>query len=470
MKNRAFLRNMLKVAMGQGLSLLSGVAVGLLLPKALGLEDYGFLKIYTLYIAYTALLHLGFADGILIRLAGMEYTQLDKSRMRTYTRFMTGFQGAFGVVLLLAGIFVPDPDYRFIIAMLGVNMVTINLTTYYQFVSQAVQRFSEFTFKNIVVAALKLCFVLVLLALRLWDVAHVSYRVYIVGLNVIDALVLIWYVIAYRDITFGRGAGLRNCGADILEIFRLGIFLTVAYQASHLVLALDRQFVSMFYATETYGLYSFAYNIITLISTMISSLAIVLLPALRRIKPEEASARFSNILRMVAILVGGCALCYFPLVVFIRWFLPDYAGSLTYLRIILPALMYHSGISVVMFTFCKALDENKAFFKISLLILVAGFLANVLAQLLFGTPEAISYASLVTMSLWYLAAGIHISRCVQAGIKREWVYLTVLSLLFLGCTAPSLGNWQGMALYALAFAVVTLAFYGKTIKIRRQHT
>lgn len=461
MKNRSFLRNMLKVAMSQGVSMLSGVAVGLLLPKALGLEDYGFLKIYTLYVAYTALLHLGFADGILLHLAGKDYESLDKTRMRTYTQFFVAMQSVLGAVLLVAGALVADPDYSFIIAMLGVNMVIINLTTYYQFISQAVQRFSEYSFKNLVVAVLKLLFVAALLVLRYGNIASVDYRFYIIGLNVIDGLVLAWYVATYGAITFGKGEKLSPCLPDIAGIFRLGIMLTVAYQTSHLVLALDRQFVSMFYSTEEYALYSFAYNIITLISTMISSLAIVLLPALRRVSPEEAGSHYGGFLRTVAMLVGLCVLCYFPLTVFIRWFLPEYAESVKYLRLVLPALMYHSGISVVMFTFCKALGENKAFFRISLLTLGIGLLTNALAQMIFATPEAISIASLITMALWYLIAGIRVGKRVQAKMGKEFVYLTVLGGLFLLCTEPSVNNWLGMALYVAAFAVVTAVFYGK---------
>ncbi len=469
MKNRSFLRNMLKVALGQGVSLLSGVAVGLLLPKALGLEDYGFLKIYTLYVAYTALLHLGFADGILLRLAGRDYESLDQAKMRAYTQFFAMMQGIIGAALLMAGALVADPDYRFIIVMLGVNMVIINLTTYYQFISQAVQRFSEYTFKNLVVAALKLCFVLALLALRYGNIAAVSYRFYIIGLNVIDFVVLAWYVVTYRSITFGKRQRLRESKADIIGIFRLGIMLTVAYQVSHLVLALDRQFVSLFYPTETYALYSFAYNIITLISTMISSLSIVLLPALRRLKAEETGSRYGDFLRVVAMLVGSCALCYFPLTVFIRWFLPEYAESVQYLRIVLPALMYHSGISVVMFTFCKALGENKAFFKISLLILLLGLVTNTLAQLIFATPQAISIASLITMAAWYVIAGAWVGRRVQVKMGREFAYLTVLSALFLLCTSPSVSNWLGMGAYAAAIVAVTAVFYGKFLleKIRK---
>ena len=64
-KQKGKIKALLYVAFSRGISLLSGVAVGLLLPKVLSVQDYGILKIFTLYVTYTALLHFGFVDGIL---------------------------------------------------------------------------------------------------------------------------------------------------------------------------------------------------------------------------------------------------------------------------------------------------------------------------------------------------------------------------------------------------------------------
>ena len=46
--------------------LLSNIATGLIIPKLLGVNNYGYYKIFTLYLGYAPLLHLGFVDGILL--------------------------------------------------------------------------------------------------------------------------------------------------------------------------------------------------------------------------------------------------------------------------------------------------------------------------------------------------------------------------------------------------------------------
>ena len=308
-KKSSALGNILKVAFSRGISLASGVVTGLLLPKLLGVTDYGFLKIYTLYVVYTALLHFGFVDGILLKFAGKSYEELDKSRFRAYTLFFAVFQAVIGMAMVGASCFLSNVDYRFILMMLGINMIIINLTTYYQFISQATQRFGEYSMRNLLVSAFKLVLVLVLLGLQYGGVADISYRVYIVCLNVMDGILLLWYIFTYRGITFGKMLSPAKLGSEIFDLFKTGIVLTVAYQISHLVFALDRQFVSVLYPTDTYGQYSFSYNIVTLISTMISSMSVVLLPMLKRVTRELASGYYKRLIAAVAVLVGGAMTC-----------------------------------------------------------------------------------------------------------------------------------------------------------------
>ena len=423
-------KDMMGVAVSRGLSLTAGVVTGLLLPKLLTVSDYGYLKIFTLYLTYTALLHFGFVDGILLKFAGRDYEMLRREQLRTYTRFFALFQVAAGCALSVAGSLFQDPAYRFILRMLGVNMVLVNLTTYYQFISQATRRFSEYSAKQLLAAVFKAGLVIVLLILRSMGVLEVSYRLYIIALNGIDGVMLLWYVWIYRDITFGPGMPLKEQRGEIGELFKQGILLTLAYQVSHLVLVLDRQFVSVLYPTDTYAVYSFAYNLVMMLSVMISSLAVVLLPVLKRVEPERIKPYYRKTLSVTAILTGAALCCYFPLVGLIRWFLPEYEQSLSYLAAVLPALMYSSCISVVMFTFCKALEQNAGFFKTGCMVLGIGCLTNGAAYGLFRTPLAISYASLLTMAAWFLLQERQLYKHTGMKGRKEFFYLTVLAIGF----------------------------------------
>ena len=461
---KSALKNIIHVAFSRGVSLLSGVAVGLLIPKILSVEGYGYFKIYTLYITYTALLHFGFVDGILLRLAGKDYEKLDKSKVRTYTVFFVSFQIAIGAAMAISSIFLQDSDYSFILLMLGINMIIINITSYYQFVSQATQRFAEYSARNFMVAVLKIAFVLVLLVAQMTNFFDVSYKIYVIGLNFIDGFLLLWYIFTYRDITFGQRTLLSESKKDIISIFKQGIILTAAYQVSHLVLSLDRQFVSILYSTEEYAIYSFAYNIVTLISTMISSLSVVLLPMLKKATEEFVKNNYKNVMAVVSILVGISIACYFPLDAFIKWFLPYYEYSTVYIRIVLPSLMYSSCISVVMFTFCKVLDMNFKFFKNGCIVLVIGFVSNVIAYMIFKTPESISYASLVTMALWFLIEGHHLGKAVNVKTYKEFIYISLLSAGFILTTTVIPSICTGMIVYVLFYVAVTFAMYRSFIK------
>lgn len=454
-------KDMMGVAVSRGLSLAAGVVTGLLLPKLLTVSDYGYLKIFTLYLTYTALLHFGFVDGILLKFAGRDYEMLCREQLRTYTCFFALFQVVVGCALSAAGLLFHDPAYRFVLQMLGVNMVLVNLTTYYQFISQATQRFSEYSAKQLLAAVLKAGLVIALLVLQSSGVLEASYRLYIIALNGIDGVMLLWYVWIYRDITFGPGLPLKELHGEIRELFKQGILLTLAYQVSHLVLVLDRQFVSVLYPTDTYAVYSFAYNLVMMLSVMISSLAVVLLPVLKRVELERIKPYYRKTLSVTAVLTGAALCCYFPLVELIRWFLPEYESSLSYLAAVLPALTYSSCISVVMFTFCKALAQNANFFKTGCVVMGIGCATNAAAYGVFRTPLAISYASLLTMAVWFLLQEGQLYKHTGMKGRKEFFYLTVLTLGFLSVAQAVSSCWVGLAAYLVWFLAATWCFYRK---------
>ena len=464
MENKSFGKSLMVVAFSRMVSLLSGVLVGFLLPKIFSVTDYGFYKVFTLYAVYTALLHFGFVDGMLLKIAGTDYKDLSLPKMRAYTRFFFYLETAVALLMVLVGVVFVRGEYLFILLMLALNMLFVNVTTYYQFVSQAVQRFGEYSAKNLIVAVVKIVFVILLFALQMADVMGVSYHVYLIGLNVVDGAVMLWYVSIYRDITFGSGDTIRSVRSDIRSIFKTGILLTLAYQVSHLILALDRQFVNVLFSTEDFAVYSFAYNIVTMISTMISSISIVLLPMLKKRTRDLVVRSYPTCSSTVAMVAGGGLLCYFPLVWFVGWFLPQYSGAMAYVSVVLPAFLFSSVITVVMFTVDKALDMSLDFFREGCVVLGLGLVTNVAAYLLWRTPMALSYASLLVMMVWFLLSGLRLGKRIGIGVMKEFFYLMLLAVGFLTVTALVEGLILGLALYTAWFAVWTMVFYFERLR------
>jgi len=59
-------------------SLFVSVMVILILPKAVGVEDYGYFQLYLFYSTYVGFLHFGWIDGIYLKTGGEKYKNLDK--------------------------------------------------------------------------------------------------------------------------------------------------------------------------------------------------------------------------------------------------------------------------------------------------------------------------------------------------------------------------------------------------------
>lgn len=61
-----FIKNVLKIAISNIFIILSGVVSGFFLPKLLGVTDYGFYKIFNLYITYGVFFDLGISRYLFI--------------------------------------------------------------------------------------------------------------------------------------------------------------------------------------------------------------------------------------------------------------------------------------------------------------------------------------------------------------------------------------------------------------------
>ena len=64
--SNSFIKDSISIISSNIFLLLSGVLNGIILPKIMGVTQYGYYKVFSLYAGYIALLHFGFVDGMLL--------------------------------------------------------------------------------------------------------------------------------------------------------------------------------------------------------------------------------------------------------------------------------------------------------------------------------------------------------------------------------------------------------------------
>lgn len=74
-----FLKDFSYALLSNLVSLIVSVLMILVIPKLIGVREYGYWQLYLFYSSYVGFLHFGWIDGIYLRFGGKEYKDLDKS-------------------------------------------------------------------------------------------------------------------------------------------------------------------------------------------------------------------------------------------------------------------------------------------------------------------------------------------------------------------------------------------------------
>lgn len=458
--NNEFRKNVIKVALSNIVTILSGILVGFFIPKLMGPTNYGLYKIYSLYLTYIGLFNIGFVEGIYIKYGGVDYGKLDKKEFRMFTRFLFYVEVVFTIIVFGISFFLVSRTYSIIFCLLGLSIIGKIMTGYFQFVSQLSSRFKELAFRNIINAILTILNVLFLFTLYKLRVYNLlDFRVYIVLTILIQLLLFSWYCYTYKDIIFGESYLIKDNKKSILNLIKIGSPLLIANLIGTLVLSMDRQFISILFDNSTYGVYAFAYNILTLIITAISALSTVLYPSLKRKERDNIICSYYMFSKVTLVVVFLLLSSYYLMIPIINYFLSDYSGAIAILKVIYPIIVFQSLVTIVIHNYFKALEKTNLIFIQSVITLFFSIVLNFIFYKIFGTAISISYASVIIVIIWYLVSEISLLK----GLKNihSHVYIIIMLICFL--YEPSNIWYINFIIYVILYLILTMLFFGKNI-------
>lgn len=465
-ENKKIISNIFKVAFSNIIKLLSGVLVGFLLPKIIGVTDYGFYKTFTLYITYVGLFHFGIADGIYLKYGGMSYDELDKNKFKFYSQFFIFLECILSIIMLFISLSFISGEYKFIFSCVAIYLLCNNVTGYFQMISQITSRFNELSIRNIIQSLLTITAVLSLYFLYKYSNYDVTYKIYTLMYIGIIFILSLWYIFTYRKIVFGSTTGWKNEKKDIWLFIKIGFPLLIANLCSTFILTLDRQFVNIIWPVtdldNTYSIYAFAYNMLSLVTTATTAISTVIYPTLKKTTEETLKHNYSRLISIILIFVFFAMIAYYPLVFIVNNFLAKYNDSLIYFRIIFPGLACQSAITIIMHNYYKVLGYNFKFFIKGIVTIVISFVANLIAYLIFKTPLAISVASIITMLIWYFYVEYFFVKKYKVKTAKNIIYMVISMGIFYGVTFIE-NVFIGFGIHIISYLLVTYLFFCKDI-------
>lgn len=427
-----------------GISILSS----LIIPKFLGIKDYGYWQLYVFYFGFVGFFHLGWLDGIYLKEGGNEYEDLDRGVIGSQYWYHLFYEIILVVFLSLIVIISIQSDKKKVILLLTlVSMVVSNCRTFILLLFQATNRIKEYAHlarddKNIY-------FILSMLYLFFGGKNFII----LIIIDILSKLAMtIWGGVMIKDVIFNPLISLKFIFPQIKDNIKIGSNLMLSTVVSGLIIGIPRIFVEKQWDIATFAKLSFTLSISNMFMIFINSVGIVIFPILRKINQSHLKKLYQNLRLPFVCFTFSILLAFIPVKYLLFIWLPEYKQSLIFMGILFPMIVYEGRMSLLISTYLKTMRFEKYI-----------LLAN-----LFGVFFSIilSFISVfITKNIYIAVLSIMIciiSRCVVAelllcrmmiiSIGKEIFAEIILTLLFIVSNLIN-NSLLGFTLYVFSFSI-----------------
>ncbi|VEU83291.1 hypothetical protein [Acholeplasma hippikon] len=461
MINKSTAKSFVLVVISNLVKLVSSFASIFILPLIFTKQDYGFYKLFILYVSYIGLFHFGFIDGIYLKFGGKDLEELPKGNFRVYSKFMFVFQLIVSMIGICLSFFM-NGDRQQIFMLVSLNLFAQNLTSYFQFISQITSRFKEFAIRNVIYTVLNLG---VILSFYIFGVSE--YIIFLAITVLVNYILLCWYLYTYRDLVFGERSDLNN-KSDLIGLFKLGIPLLISNLVVTFMNTLPRQFVELMYPVEQFenefSNFSFAFTLMGFTSVFLTAIGLVIYPILKKSTKETLRENYKKLQRFLSVFLFIAFAAYFPLDYIVQRFIPHYIESIRIFLIMVPSIVFTSLVTVINHNYFKTLNYNKQFLIVGLIGIIE--LVGIISFSYFNLSRSllsISWSTLVGIVIWYLMSEIYLSKRLNVNNFKNIAYLFISSLIFYAIALNF--NWiSGLFLYITVIVSFSILYFLKDFK------
>lgn len=432
-------------------SFLVGVAVILLVPKVIGVEEYGYFQLFLFFIGYVGFFHFGWADGIILRYAGKTWESLSRPRFSGQIHAFLFFEIAlWGLFALASWLYFGQGARLFVLLCTAVGAVLVLANTFLRVILQAANRIKVYALLVLLERLVYLVCVLSVLFIGARD-----FRFFIVAYLTAQGATLIGALWFCRDLVLARPETDRAVFRESAECIRVGIKLMLANVASFLILGIIRLGIERAWGIAVFGKISLLLSSVSILFVFVNAASLALLPALRREEHERfRTLYFPSRITLTWFLLISFVFAY-PASRLVALWLPAYADSLVYLPLILPVCLFESSVSLLTGTYLKVLRREKDFLigntaalLVSTVFLVISIpVLHNLALAVLAMPASLAVRS------WFL------EKCLAArldvNVMPVFATEVLASVAFIGLSL-GVGGFTGSILYAVFLLIAFL--------------
>ena len=432
-------------------SMIISSLVILIVPKLIGIKEYGYWQLYLFYSSYVGFLHLGWNDGIYLRYGGKKYDELDKRLFfsQFYMLFISQIIIAL-IVILSVNILEFEQDKLFIIQMTAVCMVIMNVNYMLLFILQGTNRIKEYAQITMMDRVL---YCLIIIFFLFFGVRE--YKLMVVA-DVFGKFICLLFAMYYcRDIVFQKISTFYLSIKETIDNINVGIKLMFSNIASMLIMGVVRFGIENTWDVTTFAKVSLTLSVSNLMMVFINAIGLIMFPLLRRTDEERLSHIYITMRDFLMVVLLGMMMLYYPIRVLLMMWLPEYTDSLMYMALLFPMCIYEGKMSLLINTYLKTLREEKAMLKVNLIALGFALILTFITTILIEDLNLAILSIMILLVFRCICAEIYLSKIMNISVFRDIILEIIMTIIFI------LGGWfvnPGMAVVIYALSYVTYLF------------
>lgn len=423
-----FVSNIFWVFGSQLIVLALGVIKALILPIALGVEDFAYWQIYLFYTLYVGITTLGYTDGLYLKYGGFTLQDLPLAKIRVANFFYLLVIAVGSVALFIFAALNDDFPRQVIFTAVALNVIILGVIANIGLTLQAVNELRAYAY---LVSADKLFFTLCLTGL-FFDEFRSFY--FIIATDILSKFILMIILLyRYRQLFCGGLVVMSDGFREFVSSLGAGAQLLIANISGMLVFGVGRIIVEYGGGIEGYAHYAFSVTLSSIVFVSISALGVAVYPALKRLLREDYLNYFEKMNNAFLLIIFLMLSGFFPAVLLIDYFFINYRPALEFLSPMFIVIVLQGKMTLVNNTFFKALRLESQMLFANLCSLIVVCVVSTIIFLWTGAIVSIVYSTLCTVFVCAYACEIYLRQQMSGRFSASilWEPFSLAAFIFI---------------------------------------
>ncbi|MDZ4180228.1 MAG: hypothetical protein U1E29_13515 [Coriobacteriia bacterium] len=455
--------NLSAAMVAQTVGLTVSIVGGLLVPKALGVEEFGYWQLFIFYASYVGFFHLGLNDGVYLVNNGKTLDEMDKSS--TISQFKLGltYQAVFaGLIVGSVLVTYPGRERTFVLIMTAACLLIGNTIDYFGYVFQAANETRRYSQAIVIGQLLYFVSLVLLLALGVRE-----FEAYVLCFVLAKICALGFTLYHARSFLAARPLPFLAALSAVRGSIGIGSKLMIANIAAALTVGVVRFVIDDRWDIVVFGKVSFALSLATMLLAFVSQISMVLSPALRHSGAEYVVRFYTRAKKLLDVVLPSVYLMYFPVRVLVGLWLPRYEESLLWFAVFLPMCVFNARTTVMSTTYYRVLRKERDMLAVNVgSVAVSGVCAAV-GGYVYHSLGFVVGAAVVAGGIRSIVSEVQLSRYMNAKLSSMMLGQVLIACVFVACLLTT-GPWTALLATGGVYAAYLVVYGDATRDLVRQ--